>query len=459
MRPQLYMKIAEKTTRLPFFLLSQFGRYSSAMPANNLSPFRDSLSSTLAGKIRRMVIIGDSQLSPDATPRLLLGLRNQMPFPVIGWTMPATSTVATILPLVQQVSNLANAAAAPRQFGTSSPYTGTAMFAPGTLGISPTHWFERQFGGDYTAGNPLWRGVWQAGVSSGDNFFNSFRMGSWLVQNMNVTGLYYNNGGAPSLTKFELIPYRNGSQVSGGVTVSPSGTGVFGRTITCNDSAGNAREPWVQFLKDASITEGVYDGTAVAESSLAILGAHLEQASPTQGVSITPICNAGWSAEAHASTTLCSDVNLEGYLDAVGTPDLGIIMLGHNLTTNEISGGVLTAQWKTNVQAILTRYEATMGKVPFLLVTPWRAVAAGGYADSVFADQAQAMREISRDWSGGAIGHIPLNEILPDSATLVSWGALTGSDIHLQSEAWNNYVFGRIMATLRPDRNRTISGG
>lgn len=430
------------------------------MPVNNVSPFRDALVSTTAGKTRRLVILGDSQFSPDSTPRMLLGLRNRLPVPIFGWTCQANSTVSSVLTLVQQVSTIGSppgagtCTAAPRVFATSSPYSGTGIFAPGSLGISPTHWFERQFGGDMSSSTVMWRGVWQSGNSTPD-YFSSFRMGSWVQANMTAKTIYYHNGGAPSLTTFINRTYRNGSQVTN-VVVTPSGTGVFAYSTTAN-SATATHDAWIQVLTNTD-TEGLYDGTAVANSSLAILGGHLEQTSPTQGLSVTPISNAGWTAEAHASTTMCSDANLAGYLAAVGTPDLGLIMLGHNLTSNEISGGVLQAQWKTNIEAVLTRYEATMGKVPILLVTPWRVVAAGGYADSVLADQAQAMREISRDWSGGAVGCLPLNEILPDSATLVSWGILGGADIHPQSESACNYIFDRIMASLRVGRESPTEG-
>ena len=395
---------------------------------------------------------------------MLLGLRNRLPVPVVGWTSQASPTVSSILPLVQQFSNITSPGplAANRVYATSSPYEGTGIFQPGTLGISPTHWAERQFRGDTSAGQVMWRGVWQAGLASGD-LFPSFKEGSWLRGRMTIKTIYYHNGGAPSVTTFINRTYRNGAQVTNTV-VTPSGTGVFGYSAPAN-SATPGHEPWIQVINNTA-TEGVYDGTAVAESSLAILGAHLEQTDAQRGVSVTPISNAGWSAEAHASTALCSDTNLRGYLTAVGVPNMVLIMLGHNLTTNEVSGGVLQAQWKTNVEAVVARYKAQLEaagekNIVFLLVTPWYAEASGGYADTIINDQAQAMHEIARDTSSGLVGHVNGSALCGSGASLVAAGYLGAADIHPQSEAAVNFLFEKIVmdgvfgsggARLRPAR-------
>lgn len=428
------------------------------MARNQTNPtaFADSLIAAASGQRRRVLILGDSQWTVHTANRLGIGWRNRVDIPHFSWTGHAAPTGNDVLCGFNGNGVVSNATFANHAPDTATPYTGTNLFAPGSVPISIDRWSERQYNGVAIAedAGPLFGFYASSGSASsvtGNNLFGSFRAGSWLSQDFKCRLItYYNN--ATQTTALNVYTYRAGSAkpkaIHNSTNWTPAGTSTGIKYQDFDVDGNTTDEPWLRVFTAAGVTEGDYASNA-ANSSSAALGCVFESKSRT-GLGVTVLSNAGWSAEAHTLTTVCTDANLESYLNAVGIPDMVLFMCGDNLTTNEISGGVLQAQWKTNVSAVITRYNArlaALGKssVPWLLVTPWYGEAAGGYADTVKDAQATAMHEIARDTSSGLVGHVNLSALCGSGASLLSAGYVGAADIHPQNAAACNFFVDRLL--------------
>lgn len=334
----------------------------AAPNAHNLEAFAQRLVTEKA----RLLVVADSIWSDDVAGRMPVGVRDTWNVDFFGWTVKTGFTAIDCLGMAMQAASAPDDFPSPPGAGFgrtcvhhSPPSTGSYnVFQPGNLTVSPKPFMESRFHGDWTRGAPFWRGVLQAGHpnSSGINQFANFRRGSWLSSSMNITAIFYHD--SSTLSRFELIPYRNGFQTFGGQLVQPAANGVQGYTINCFGFG----EPWIQFQAEASLAEQAYNAvTGPANSNLVVLGAHFEDAMATDGVSFTVIANPGWSGADHLSPAMCTDANLAGYLAGVRNPNLVLIQLGANVEANEVDGsGNLLPLWKANVESLIARYRTLL---------------------------------------------------------------------------------------------------
>lgn len=356
--------------------------------------------------------------------RIAHGMRNLWPIRWRGWTGKSRQTSALLLDGVSQATGtFTNTINYKGHTGTTTwPFTGAAdgdesdwLFQPGSVGISPTYWYERQFVTNATTTSDIWRSFLSNGTNNSD-LFGSFKHGKWTIENSSTEhdflcslGYYWHNA-APSQTSFELWTKRGAASATS-QTVTPTGSaGIKVASRACNGTG----EPTASVRLTTSITDGTYNAAvAAAESSLAILGCHYSISDDTgkNGVEFTNIANSGWTARGHASTDLCSETNLAGYCAWIGGSEIAtkkfvlLVDLGQNLdATEEIVGAVVQAQFKTNVLAVANRWVdalvaagATETNIVVVFCPPNQAV---GWTETQKGDIAQAHWEIARDWSG-----------------------------------------------------------
>lgn len=403
-----------------------------------------------------LIVVSDSRWSAETSDmRICHGMRNLWPIRWRGWTGKARQTTANLLDGVSQATGTFTNTINPvgRTGTTTWPFTGDPdgaatdwLFQAGSVGISPTYWYERQFVTNATTTSDIWRSFLANGTNATD-LFGSFKHGKWCIENSSTEhdilctlGYYWHNA-APSQTSFEWWTKR-GSASATGQTVTPSGSaGVKSVSRACNGTG----EPTASVRLTTSISDGTYNASvAAAESSLAILGCHysISDDSGMKGVEFTNVANSGWTARGHAATALCSDANLAGYCAWIGGSEIAtkewvlLIDLGQNLdSSTEISGGVVQAQFKTNLLAVANRWVdalvaagAAESLIRVVFCPPNRAV---GWTMTQQAAIAQAHWELARDWSGDSSATL-LNatEYCGDHSTNLTNGVFGTDGVH-----------------------------
>lgn len=403
-----------------------------------------------------LVVVSDSRWSAETSDmRICHGMRNLWPIRWRGWTGKSRQSSATLLDGVSQATGtFTNTIDFKGHSGTTTwPFTGDPdgeesdwLFQPGSVGISPTYWYERQFITDATTTSDIWRSFLSNGTNASD-LFGSFKHGKWNRESATDDhdvlcnlGYYWHNA-APSQTSFNLCTKR-GAGAAACQLVTPTGSaGIKSVTRACNGTG----EPTASVRLETSITDGTYNpSVAAAESSLAILGCHytLSDDSGRAGVEFTNIANSGWTARGHASTTLCSAANLAGYCAWIGGSEIAtkewvlLIDLGQNLdSSTEITGGVVQAQFKTNLLAVANRWVtalvaagATESLIRVVFVPPNRAV---GWTMTQQGAIAQAHWELARDWSGDSSAtFLNATEYCGDRSTNLTNGVFGTDGVH-----------------------------
>lgn len=305
--------------------------------------------------------------------------------------------------------------------------------------------FERRFTGPVTSGGQWWRAFLSKGVfSGGQNNAALYKKGDWLDGNAQWEVIFYND---PALTqdRMRILTYRDGANVLN-TALTISGTGIVKAPAVAVTGTG---EPHVA-LQFAYTDEQAYTGPppAVDRSLIYVLGALFRRTDKTFGAITTILSLPGATVYDKIQTTEWTAPNFAAYLAAAGAalgPPIVIIWLGQNLDavsgSPEVSGGVLTAQWKANIQTRIAQWRtafATAGATAplFVLVSTYRTA---GWNAQVFSDQAQALFEIARDNTAGDIGFANVADRAGEHFTELSNGTFGSDGVHTSTKVGSDF--------------------
>lgn len=194
----------------------------------------------------------------------------------------------------------------------------------------------------------------------------------WWMDAVNVTTIWHEPKTAlDGVTGPSFDIHVGRLAASGGNALQKSGA-----TVTSTD-AGTIRSRVDQIL---STTDGRWvpqaalaNPSSQSSKSMIPVGWYFQSATATEGISFVCVGWPGTRAGDWANTSLVPDATLTAFFTAIGSVDLVIVHVGHNLTPTQdtqLAAGTVT-QFKTDIKADMTRMRSLLGaNVKILLVMP-----------------------------------------------------------------------------------------